>query len=61
MTVPVFFDPSGRRSLWARGLLGCLLVSIIVAAIAFATTLVSVPRERDLALPFPQAHGEKLP
>lgn len=60
MTTQVFFDPSGRRSLWTRRFLGILLASIIIAAIAFATTLVSVPRERDLALPLPEAHAGKL-
>ncbi|GGZ11455.1 glycosyltransferase [Novosphingobium colocasiae] len=61
MTMPVFFDPSGRRGLWARRIVAVLLVSLIVAAIAFATTLARVPHGRDLALPLPQERAEKLP
>lgn len=60
MTMPIFFDPSGRRGRWASRLVGLLLVAIIIAGIAFATTLVSVPHGRDLALPFPRAHAGKL-
>lgn len=36
------------------------LLSILLAAIAFATTLVTVPSERDLALPLPQPHAARL-
>ncbi|MET0240619.1 MAG: glycosyltransferase [Sphingobium sp.] len=60
MATPVFFDPSGRRGAWARRVLAVLLLWIVAAAIAFATTLVTVPHERDLALPFPKSHAEKL-
>ncbi|HEX7873778.1 MAG TPA: glycosyltransferase [Sphingobium sp.] len=60
MAMPVFFDPSGRRGTWARRIVATLLVAIIVAAIAFATTLATVPHGRDLALPLPQARADKL-
>lgn len=60
MAMPVFFDPSGRRGTWARRIVAILLLSIVVAAIAFATTLATVPHGRDLALPLPQARAEKL-
>lgn len=60
MTTPVFFDPSGFRGRWARRLVGGALLLTIIAAIAFASTLVLVPRDHDLALPFPQAHATRL-
>ncbi|MEJ7933240.1 glycosyltransferase [Sphingobium sp. AN558] len=60
MATPVFFDPSGRRGTWALRLVATLLGLLILAAIAFATTLVAVPRGRDLALPLPQPHATKL-
>ena len=57
---PIFFDPSGRRGRWSRRLVGAVIVLTIIAAIAFASTLISVPRGRDLALPFPQSHAAHL-
>ncbi|MCE7796433.1 glycosyltransferase [Sphingobium sufflavum] len=60
MAMPVFFDPSGRRGVWTRRIVAALLVSIVAAAIAFATTLASVPHGRDLALPLPQARADRL-
>lgn len=61
MAAPVFFDPSGKRGLWARRALAALIVAIIVAAIAFATTLVTVRGGSPLALPFVRYHPETLP
>ncbi|WP_176592116.1 glycosyltransferase [Sphingobium sp. EM0848] len=60
MSRPIFFDPTGRRGLWARRILAGGLLAILLAAIAFATTLVAVPSERDLALPLPQAHAARM-
>ncbi|BAI95553.1 glycosyl transferase family 2 [Sphingobium sp. TA15] len=60
MIRPIFFDPTGRRGLWARRLLAGALLLILLAAIAFATTLVAVPSEGDLALPLPQPHAARL-
>ncbi|WP_062792056.1 polysaccharide deacetylase family protein, partial [Sphingobium chlorophenolicum] len=60
MSRPIFFDPTGRRGLWARRLLAGGLLLILLAAIAFATTLVAVPSEGDLALPLPQPHAARL-
>lgn len=57
MSRPIFFDPTGRRGLWARRLLAGALLLILLGAIAFATTLVAVPSEGDLALPTPAACG----
>ena len=57
---PVFYDPTGRRRRWTRrSLLGALLL-LILACVAFATTVVEVPApsplpigyERLSALPF---------
>ena len=60
MREPVFFDPTGRRSRWSKRVLAALLVTIVAAAIAFATTLLVVPRTRDLALPLPQPHAAAM-
>ena len=53
MTRPIFFDPTGRRGQWARRLLALGLLAIVLATIAFATTLVEVAPGNPLALPFP--------
>ncbi|MDI1295173.1 MAG: polysaccharide deacetylase family protein, partial [bacterium] len=60
MTRPIFFDPTGRRGIWARRSVALLLIAIVIAAIAFATTLIAVPSEGDLALPLPQPHAARL-
>ncbi|WP_294393183.1 glycosyltransferase [uncultured Sphingomonas sp.] len=59
-TIPVFFDPTGRRSRWSKRIVGLLLVAILLAALAFASTLLAVPRGRDLALPFPHRRASVL-
>jgi len=51
---PIFFDPTGRRSRWSRRVLALALLAIVLSAAAFATTLVAVPRQRQLDLPVPQ-------
>lgn len=57
---PVFFDPSGRRGRWSRRLVAGAIILVILSAIAFASTLISVPRGRDLTLPLPQTHATPL-
>jgi len=54
MTRPIFFDPTGRRGLWARRSLATGLIAILIAALAFATTLIEVPAGSALALPLPR-------
>ena len=60
MTRPIFFDPTGRRGRWARRSLAAGLVAIMLAALAFATTLVEVAPGGPLALPFPRPQAERL-
>ncbi len=60
MKQPVFYDPSGRRGIWARRVVAALLVLLVAAVLAFATTLIAVEPDRDLALPLPQAHAARL-
>ncbi|MBW6526602.1 glycosyltransferase [Sphingomonas sp. RHCKR7] len=57
MSAPVFFDPTGRRSRRSKRVIAALLVAVVAAAIAFATTLVAVPRGVDLRLPLSRAHA----
>ncbi len=60
MTSPVFFDQSGRRRRLVGRLIAALLVIVVGCAVAFATTIVDVPRaspldfgrEREQPLPF---------
>lgn len=60
MRDPVFFDPTGRRSRWSKRVVFVLLLALVVGAIAFATTLIAVPRGRDLVLPLPQPHAAAM-
>ncbi|WP_232495802.1 glycosyltransferase [Novosphingobium kaempferiae] len=65
MSKPIFYDPTGRRSRWARGVLAALLAAVLLGAAAFATTLVAVPAQRELELPTPKLkpstlHGSRL-
>ncbi|MBB4860918.1 cellulose synthase/poly-beta-1,6-N-acetylglucosamine synthase-like glycosyltransferase/peptidoglycan/xylan/chitin deacetylase (PgdA/CDA1 family)/spore germination protein YaaH [Novosphingobium chloroacetimidivorans] len=57
MTKPIFFDPTGRRSRWSRRGLSLVLLLVVLGAIAFATTLIAVPRQRELDLPVPHLHA----
>jgi peptidoglycan-N-acetylglucosamine deacetylase len=60
MRTPIFFDPTGRRSRWSKRAVAGLIVLVIAAAIAFATTLVAVPSQRNLTLPIAQPHAAAL-
>jgi peptidoglycan/xylan/chitin deacetylase (PgdA/CDA1 family)/spore germination protein YaaH/GT2 family glycosyltransferase len=60
MTPPIFFDPTGRRGTWAKWALATLLLLIVLATIAFATTLIAVKPERNLDLPLSQSHSARL-
>lgn len=51
---PIFYDPTGRRGRWAKRLLAVAIGLILLGGVVFATTLVMVPRGRNLALPLPQ-------
>ncbi|MDJ0277913.1 glycosyltransferase [Sphingomonas sp. 2R-10] len=58
MSKPIFFDPTGRRGVRARRGVAFLIVAVVLAAIAFATTLVLTPRTLGMPLPFTRRHGE---
>jgi len=60
MRPPIFFDPTGRRGRWAKRGLAMGIMLVLIGAVAFATTLVAVPRERGLVLPFAQSHPARL-
>jgi cellulose synthase/poly-beta-1,6-N-acetylglucosamine synthase-like glycosyltransferase/peptidoglycan/xylan/chitin deacetylase (PgdA/CDA1 family)/spore germination protein YaaH len=57
VTKPIFFDPTGRRSRWSRRTIAVLLAAVVLSALAFATTLVAVPHQRELELPVPHLHA----
>lgn len=67
MTSPIFFDATGNRRRLIGRLTAVLLVLILGSALAFATTIVAVPkvspidfgREREQALPF-RTHVARL-
>ena len=54
---PVFFDPSRRRSLWSKRAVGALLIALVLAAAAFATTILSVPAAPGFPMPFLHGHA----
>lgn len=60
MTKPIFYDPTGRRSRWTRRVLSALLLAVVIGAVAFATTLVAVPPQRELELPLQRLHASTL-
>jgi cellulose synthase/poly-beta-1,6-N-acetylglucosamine synthase-like glycosyltransferase/peptidoglycan/xylan/chitin deacetylase (PgdA/CDA1 family)/spore germination protein YaaH len=57
MSSPIFFDPTGRRSRVSKRTLAGLMLLVVLAAMAFATTLLVMPARRDLRLPLPQPHA----
>ncbi|MBY0394483.1 MAG: polysaccharide deacetylase, partial [Novosphingobium sp.] len=52
MSRPIFFDPTGRRRRLTRRGAFIGLVVLLVAAVVFATTVVTVPRAAPLPLGF---------
>ncbi len=60
MSNPIFFDPTGRRGTWARRAVAVTILAVVVAAIAFATTLVAVPNSGVLPLPFARRQAMTL-
>ncbi|WP_157085488.1 hypothetical protein, partial [Sphingomonas adhaesiva] len=54
MAAPIFFDPTGRRSRRSKRVMAALLAIVVLAAVLFATTLLSMSPRRDIALPLPQ-------
>jgi len=49
---PVFFDPTGRRRRWTRRGLFLALLGFVAIAVAFASTVVSIPAPSPLPLGF---------
>ncbi len=60
MRAPVFFDPTGRRGRWSKRIVAVLIGLVVVAALAFATTVLLVPPGKDLALPLRQPRAAAL-
>jgi len=49
---PIFFDPTGRRRRWTRRIVFALIALLIITALAFATTVATVPASQPLKLGF---------
>ena len=52
MQRPIFFDPTGRRRRWTRRALFAGIALLILTALAFATTVATVPVSQPLKLGF---------
>jgi hypothetical protein len=49
---PIFFDPTGRRRRWTRRAVFAVIALLIITALAFATTVATVPASQPLKLGF---------
>jgi len=49
---PIFFDPTGRRRRWTRRIVFAAIAVLIITALAFATTVATVPASQPLKLGF---------
>jgi len=49
---PIFFDPTGRRRRWTRRAVFAAIAVLIITALAFATTVATVPASQPLKLGF---------
>ena len=52
MQRPIFFDPTGRRHRWTRRIVFAGIALLIITALAFATTVATVPASQPLKLGF---------
>ncbi len=52
MQRPIFFDPTGRRRRWTRRAVFAAIALLIITALAFATTVATVPTSQPLKLGF---------
>ena len=52
MSRPIFYDPSGRRRRWTRRWIFALLIALVALAVAFASTVVTIPTPNALPLSF---------
>ncbi|MEO1969575.1 MAG: glycosyltransferase [Sphingomonadaceae bacterium] len=57
MMANIFYDPSGRRSLWAKRVLGVALLAILLAAAALATSVAHVPQGSVMTPFLPRGHA----
>jgi cellulose synthase/poly-beta-1,6-N-acetylglucosamine synthase-like glycosyltransferase/peptidoglycan/xylan/chitin deacetylase (PgdA/CDA1 family)/spore germination protein YaaH len=49
---PIFFDPSGRRRRWTRRGIFLALIGLVLLAVAFASTVITIPVPSPLPLGF---------
>ena len=52
MARPIFFDPTGRRRRWIRRGIFATLAGLVLLALAFASTVVTIPAPEPLPLGF---------
>ncbi|HKR92009.1 glycosyltransferase [Novosphingobium sp.] len=60
MGLPVFFDPTGRRSRWSKRAVALIIAVVAAGALAFASTLIFVRPEREISLRLPQPRASEL-
>lgn len=60
MGMPVFYDPTGRRSRWSKRIVALAIALVVAGAIAFASTLFMVRPEPEIALRTPRPHASAL-
>jgi cellulose synthase/poly-beta-1,6-N-acetylglucosamine synthase-like glycosyltransferase/peptidoglycan/xylan/chitin deacetylase (PgdA/CDA1 family)/spore germination protein YaaH len=49
---PIFFDPTGKRRRWTKRSLFIALIALVLLAVGFASTVVTVPAQAPLPLGF---------
>lgn len=54
---PIFYDPSGRRSLWAKRVLGLAMLAVLLAAAALAASVAHVPQGSVMTPFLPHGHA----
>lgn len=60
MGMPVFYDPTGRRSRWSKRTVALVIAVVTIGALAFASTLFFVSPEPEIALRMPQPRAAEL-
>lgn len=60
MGMPIFYDPTGRRSRWSKRAVASVIALALAGALAFASTLIFVRPEPEILLRVSQPHASEL-